>query len=100
MNKDFYHSKKWELMRLSIMRRDGYMCRCCKRYGKNVSASHVHHILPYEIYPEYSMERWNLISLCQTCHNKMHDRDTHDLSEEGMKLARSTARGRDIPWKK
>ena len=30
----------------------------------------------------------------------MHDRDTHDLSEEGMKLARSTARGRDIPWKK
>lgn len=95
---DFYHTQKWEHMRKSILRRDEYKCRWCKRYGKNTEASHVHHILPYEYYPEYSMERWNLISLCQSCHNKMHDRDTHELSAEGEKLARNTARGRNIPW--
>lgn len=95
---DFYHSKKWEHMRKSILRRDEYKCKWCRRYGKNTEASHVHHILPYEYYPEYSMERWNLISLCQSCHNKMHDRDTHELSAEGERLARSVARGRGIPW--
>lgn len=51
-------------------------------------AGHVHHVYPFEQYPEYALESWNLISLCQQCHNKMHDRDTHELTEEGRRLQR------------
>lgn len=51
-------------------------------------AAHVHHIFPFEDYPQYALERWNLISLCQQCHNRMHDRDTHQITEEGQRLQR------------
>lgn len=87
-----YKVKKWENKRERILRRDGYMCQECKRYGKRVSAEHVHHIFPVETYPEYQWEDWNLISLCKKCHNKMHDRDTHELSQEGEKLKRRVER--------
>jgi len=84
----FYKSKQWELVRDAVLRRDGYSCQLCKRYGRMVGARHVHHIYPFEDYPEYALKRWNLISLCQQCHNRMHDRDTHQLTEEGKRLKR------------
>lgn len=52
----------------------------------------VHHIFPWEFYPEYTYENWNLISLCKDCHNKMHDRESHKLTEEGERLRRKTWR--------
>lgn len=54
--------------------------------------------MPLEFYPEYRTVGWNLISLCRECHNRMHDRDSHELTEEGNKLARETARRQGIPW--
>ena len=92
----FYQSNKWETRRDLILRRDGYMCQLCKKYGRRIEAKHVHHIFPYEHYPEHAVANWNLISLCQSCHNKMHDRDTHELTQEGMKLLKSTARKWEI----
>lgn len=67
-----------------------------------VGARHVHHIYPFENYPEYALKRWNLISLCQNCHNKMHDRDTHQLTEEGMRLQKKVWKNtrQDIPSNK
>lgn len=54
------------------MRRDGYMCQLCKRYGKQTEATIVHHIKHADEYPEliYSMD--NLLSVCAACHNKLH----------------------------
>lgn len=69
-----------------------YLCQECKRYGKMREGSHVHHIFPAEYYEEYQYEAWNLITLCQTCHNRMHDRDTHELSEYGELLRQRTER--------
>ena len=74
------------------MRRDGYLCQHCKRYGKRRAGEHVHHIYPVEHWPEYAFQPWNLITLCQACHNRMHDRDTHELSAEGEKLRERTGR--------
>ena len=67
-----YKSKKWKQKQKSIMRRDGYMCQMCKRYGKNVQASVVHHIKHVDEYPELAYTSSNLISLCSACHNKLH----------------------------
>ena len=89
-DKSFYHSKQWETVRDGVLRRDGYQCQYCKRYGRLRGASHVHHINPIEIYPELALARWNLGSLCRECHNRMHDRDSHELTAEGEKLRRKT----------
>lgn len=87
---NFYKSKTWETVRGSVLRRDGYICQRCKRYGRMRGAAHVHHINPLEFYPELATARWNLISLCMKCHNELHDRDTHELTAEGEKLRRKT----------
>lgn len=89
-----YNSKRWEDVRKRILRRDGYMCQECKRFGRMREGSHVHHIFPAEHYEELRYKDWNLITLCQSCHNKMHDRDTHELSVAGEHLRRRTERKR------
>lgn len=95
----FYKTKRWEHLRLVILQRDGYMCQISKRYGKRVEADTVHHIFPREDFPEYQWEAWNLISLAGDVHNRMHDRVTNALTEEGADLLRRTARrrGLDVP---
>ena len=72
------------------MRRDGNRCQISKRYGKSVSAEVVHHIYPVDEYPEYAYSPWNLISLSRQAHNRLHDRVTGALTEEGILLLRRT----------
>lgn len=55
-----------------MLKRDGYMCQHCKRYGKAVPATTVHHIQHADEYPEMAFADKNLISLCEGCHNKQH----------------------------
>ena len=81
-----YKDKRWIEKRKAILKRDKYQCQECRRYGKLVDATHVHHCWPLEYYPEYKYCSWNLISLCTKCHNKMHDRESHELTTEGLKL--------------
>lgn len=86
----FYKLPKWESKREKILRRDGYMCQISKRYGKRVAANVVHHIYPLEDYPQYALCNWNLISLSNAVHNRMHDRVTGKLTQEGLALMRRT----------
>lgn len=69
---DFYTSTAWKNKREAILNRDGYMCRNCKRYGRQRPATTVHHIKHFDEYPELALESDNLISLCEACHNLMH----------------------------
>ena len=85
-----YKSKRWIEMAGRAMRRDGYKCQLSARYGKNVPAEVVHHIYPVDEYPEYAYCMWNLISLSRAAHNKLHDRKTGELTEEGRALMRRT----------
>ncbi|HEY9570460.1 MAG TPA: HNH endonuclease [Metalysinibacillus sp.] len=59
------------------------MCRECKRYGKTTTADTVHHVQPYETHAQLKLSSDNLISLCRACHNAMHVRGTHELTDKG-----------------
>ena len=80
----FYKTAKWKNKRGKILRRDEYLCRECRRYGRTAQATTVHHIYPVEQYPEWKLASWNMISLCHECHNKMHDRDNGALTALGQ----------------
>ena len=93
---NFYETKVWKRKRERIMRRDKYLCQYSKRYGKLIPAQTVHHILPFDEYPEFALADWNLIALSHEAHNKMHARHTKELSVEGRKLAEKVAMARGI----
>ena len=67
-----YTSRRWEHKRADILRRDGYRCVWCRRYGRRRQAVVVHHIKHVDEFPELAYEDNNLVSLCQACHNKAH----------------------------
>lgn len=69
---NFYKSAVWKNKRAYILKRDLYLCQECKRYGKRIEGTIVHHIIPYEDAPELSLKNDNLITLCKMCHNKKH----------------------------
>lgn len=79
----FYKTRKWERKRAAVLRRDEYLCQESKRYGKTEEATTVHHIYPVEQYPELAFEDWNLISLSEANHNRMHVRNTGEVTELG-----------------
>lgn len=61
------------------LHRDGYTCQVCK---KNKCRLEVHHIL--ERCKGGSDEVDNLITLCETCHRKVHNKEI-DLKKKGKK---------------
>lgn len=72
-DKSFYDSPKWRRKRNAILRRDHYQCQLCKRFGRITPAKLVHHKLELSEYPELAFDDDNLVSVCQACHNKLHD---------------------------
>ena len=94
---DFYDSKKWQRARTRALHRDGYRCQLSWRYGKIREAEVVHHIFPREDFPQYAYSLWNLISLTREQHNRLHDRNSNELTEEGKTLLRRVARKNNIP---
>ena len=83
-----YKSSRWQKKRAHILKRDGYLCRESLRYGKRIAADTVHHIYPVKDYPQYAMCDWNLISLSCKMHEKMHDRESGELTAQGLNLQR------------
>lgn len=67
-----YNSTKWKKKRLSILRRDKYLCQRCKRFGRNVAATTVHHIKHWDEFPELAFSNENLMSVCYQCHAYFH----------------------------
>ena len=91
-----FNSKRWQTLRAQILRRDQYLDQIQLRFGKRRTADTVHHIFPRETFPEYTFEPWNLISITRETHNRLHDRDGHYLTAEGLQLLERTARKRKI----
>lgn len=67
-----YNAPRWRRLRAAVLRRDGYLCRHCLRYGRRRQATTVHHIKHADEHPELAYNAANLVSLCEACHNKMH----------------------------
>ena len=72
LGKAFYSSKKWRTKRQYILHRDKFMCQECRKYGRNTDAKIVHHILELDERPDLKMTNDNLVSVCYSCHNKLH----------------------------
>lgn len=81
-----YKDKRWKKKRAIILKRDEYLCRECKRYGKTTEATTVHHVKPAGDYPELRYDSNNLYSCCSSCHDSFHDRNTNELTDKGLKL--------------
>ena len=88
----FYDTPTWKAVRARVLRRDKYQDALLARYGKKREAEIVHHIFPRERYPQYQYEMWNLISVSRATHNRLHIRDTDELTEMGLELMERTAK--------
>lgn len=82
-----YKSKRWKTLRAGILRRDGYQCRECRRYGKVVQAETAHHVYPVAFYSQWTWDTWNLVALCSGCHRAMHNPDG-SLTDKGLAWCR------------
>lgn len=70
----FYTSWTWRKKRKQILSRDNHECQECKKKGKFNKADTVHHIKELKEHPELGLIDNNLISLCNVCHNIIHER--------------------------
>lgn len=92
----FYNQKRWIRLRERILRRDKYVCQVSKRYGKITEGNTVHHIFPRDDFPEYQYEPWNLITVSASTHDRLHERNSQTLTEQGIDLLVRTARKHGI----
>lgn len=88
----FYRTPRWRRKRENILKRDEYKCKQCSRYGKTTEATTVHHVIPIETAPEHKLTNVNLMSLCSSCHGKMHDKLRGTLSELGRETLERVVR--------
>lgn len=74
----FYHSKKWKEIRAFILTRDFYMCQICKIPDCN-TVHHIKELTPMNINDSsITVNPDNLITVCNRCHNLIHDRYKHN----------------------
>ena len=88
--KKFLDSARWLRKRAAVLRRDGYICQDCKRYGRKTPATLVHHVIPFAEDAARALDEKNLVSLCEACHNRRHPerakgREAPPVAAEKMK---------------
>lgn len=83
MGRKTLNTSRWKRFRNFILARDRYRCQESLRYGISTPAEMVHHIFPVSEYPELEFVAWNVISLSNKKHNKMHDRITNKITKLG-----------------
>jgi 5-methylcytosine-specific restriction enzyme A len=71
-SKLFYNSDAWRNCREMILARDLGLCRICTTPVNPVPADTVHHIKHLRDFWELRFNPENLISVCASCHNKLH----------------------------
>lgn len=70
----FYKTYKWVKKRKEALLRDNNECQECKKNGRYHKAECVHHIKELKKYPELALDINNLTSLCNRCHNLIHEK--------------------------
>lgn len=65
------HSAAYAIWRKAVFSRDAFTCQMCGQHGGELNA---HHIKPWAIYIENRFDVSNGITLCRTCHKKLHRR--------------------------
>lgn len=82
-NYDVYRkSRKWKDKTGKVLKRDNHTCKSCGE----APAQAVHHITYDNIYDEPLFE---LVSVCNSCHFKIHKRNKYQYREEQNRLYRN-----------
>lgn len=68
----FYHSVEWKRAREQALMRDHGLCQHCLKEKRITQADMVHHIKEVQTHWEMRLVLSNLLSLCNSCHNKVH----------------------------
>lgn len=89
----FYNSKAWKRKREHILRRDKWIDQVLLAEGTTLEADTVHHILPIEMFPQYKLCDWNLISVNEriTHRKRLHKSFSGELTKFGKSLMKQTA---------
>jgi 5-methylcytosine-specific restriction protein A len=67
------HGYDYAWRRLSErVRAEHPLCQVCEQRGDVTPATEVHHIIPVDDAPWLRLERSNLVSICNQCHNDIH----------------------------
>ena len=72
----FYCSKEWKALRTEKFVEAKGLCEECKKKGKVVAGEEVHHTIPIEEDWSKRLDYDNLILLCKSCHNAVHNRES------------------------
>ena len=80
----------WERVKGPLMERKGGRCEWC---GAKEELQ-VHHVLPYDHFPQLKEHPDNLMLLCSRCHKKLHRNPFMDGS-----LIRAKAMELNVDWK-
>lgn len=81
----FYQSDDWKELREEVRRELHNECQECLKRGVYTRADCVHHVLELRKHPELGLSKYyidkstgetsrNLVPLCNTCHNVVHDK--------------------------
>jgi len=68
-NEKFRKSPEYKQWRKDVLKRDKYICQECGQVGGKLQA---HHIKSFSKYPEFRLVIDNGITLCISCHKKIH----------------------------
>lgn len=77
-HESYYSHAKHRAWREAVMKKAGYLCEECRRYGRTdknglpVAATTAHHIKDRHQFPELQYRVENGRALCEACHNKAH----------------------------
>lgn len=80
----FYLTEDWYELRLEVLREHHYECAECVKVGRYTRAVCVHHVNEVRHRPDLALSKFyvdkdgkrlpNLIPLCNSCHNRVHDK--------------------------
>lgn len=80
----FYQTEEWKDLRAEVLEDLHHECQCCLAKGEYVRADCVHHVREVRQFPSLALSKWyvdekgerhrNLLPLCNTCHNIIHDK--------------------------
>lgn len=81
----FYHSKEWLVVREQALIRDNYLCRMCLEDSKVFTpATLVHHVIEVKEDWNKRLDLDNLMSICHSCHNKIHNKHGCGVTREDV----------------
>lgn len=89
--KRFYSSSDWIKCREFILKRDNYLCQMCWKEKRLSPAHTVHHVVELRDDWSKALAEDNLISLCASCHSKIHSESKDEVKSIKARVIKSKA---------